>query len=738
MKNLSRPRQIIVRLIVVNLLLLAASAIWYAVAPAATSVAVAAAKNKAMLNMNLMADFPFDAATIGQETAVTTSMSALLTNKIYQFVNAVPLSLGEARPWQEFGCAQGNCAHITYYNYTDGGTINAVVNTETDDVVGGWLDETARPAGSTYIVDKAMAIAAADAEVQATLGDIGEVDPAMVPMSGWLYDNDCRENWCVDLSFHSPKGDGRIYHVFVNMEQEIVARTFYTRGRANRSAAAALPQGQPYTDGCTEQYGWNVCWEMTANDGINFRDATYNGTTIFSSIKIGQIEAWYPSWPGGYRDEIGFAASVPPFGGTQINDLGDAFEVRQLFTEFTYWPNCICCYRYEEVIRFYADGSFEPRFVSHGPGCDDLSIYRPFWRIDLDLNGPDSDSVWLWQENQWVEVTGETEIHPFVDDLSPDSEKLATSDGDVSYRWHMQRTDPLGLDESHFFILQKKEGEGDGPIVTGPGDTFQPPRQWLGDDPVSGGDVVFWYVPLLHSKKGGPWWCAPDPEPDFSPCEAILRIETAGELTQPTAEEMAEAIAEATPTTLPEPIATPAPTPTPRPIDGGSPEEIVLNAGCGACHKIGAMGEGHKVGPDLSAIGLIAANRIAGMSVEDYLRQSIVDPNAFIVEDCPNGPCIANIMPRDYATRLTPPQIDTIVAYLLERTGQGTDITIIGEGGDGTDGAPAPKAFPAPKMVSGQSQKSTAGLAVQILLLTLVFLLSLFRLLKKPTRNTED
>ncbi len=130
---------------------------------------------------------------------------------------------------------------------------------------------------------------------------------------------------------------------------------------------------------------------MTAHDGVNFRDATFNDQLIFSSAKIGQVEAWYPSWPGGYRDEIGFSASVPPVGDTNIDDLGDGFEVRQLFTEFTRWPNCICCYRYEQVIQFYEDGHLEFRFVSYGPGCDDLSVYRPFWRIDLDLDGPEND-----------------------------------------------------------------------------------------------------------------------------------------------------------------------------------------------------------------------------------------------------------------------------------------------------------------------------------------------------------
>ncbi len=733
MKNLSRPQQIISKLIIVNLALLIISLVWYLVAPAESGVAVAVAKNKQMLDMMLMADIPFSSEEIQKITLDNPEMAQLLSRKKTQFVNAVPLSRGEARPWQAEGCEQNNCAHVTYYNYSDGGTINSVVNLDTSQVVGSWLDAKARPSGSTYIMDKTVAIAAADETVQAELGDIGAADPAMVPMSTWLTDDDCRDDWCVDLSYFNPAGDGRIYHVIVNMEQEIVARTFLTRGRADRSMGPALSRERAFQDGCHEQYGWNVCWEMTAHDGINFRDATFQETPIFSSIKIGQVEAWYPSWPGGYRDEIGFAASVPPYGDTQITDLGDSFQVSQLFTEFTYWPNCICCYRYEEIIRFYADGSFEPRFISHGPGCDDLSIYRPFWRIDLDLNGPENDSVWVWQENQWVEATTEMEIYPFVDDLSPEGNKVATIDGDVSYRWHMERTDPLGLDSMRFFILQKKEGEGDGPIVTGPGDTFQPPRQWIDGDPVSGGDVVFWYVPLLKTKKGGPWWCAPDPEPDFSPCEAILRIETAGELHQPTAEELVEAEANATPTATPQPTAVPAPTATPRPIEAANPEELILNAGCGACHSIGSLGEAHKVGPDLSAIGLIAENRIPGMTAEAYLHESIADPNAYIVPDCPNGPCLANIMPRDYANRLTEEQIGTIVAYLLTmkeaQAEQPTDAL--------TPPTPAPKAFPAPKMMGERPLKNQALLTTQILLVTLVFLLTAFLLLKYVTGEKE-
>ncbi|RMG95313.1 MAG: hypothetical protein D6706_12370, partial [Chloroflexi bacterium] len=615
----NRRWQPVLRVLFVGLVLFGVS--WWQYGRFSISrVQVAVAKGKAMMDMAAFAAPPLNVPQI-QQIALNnlTLANKRLTNNTL-FVNAQPLTPGEARPWQDAGCGEQPCALTVFYDTANGGTVNAIVNLATEQVVASWSDPLARPAGSSYLLDKAFAIAANDPRVRSVLGDIGTADPAMIPMSGWLMDDACSRQWCVDLTFHDPAGSGRIFHVFVNMQTEQVARTFYTRGRPNLAVTLPNPQRNAYTNGCHEQYGWEVCWEMTAHDGVLFRDARFKGKLIFSSAKIGQIEAWYPSWPGGYRDEIGFAASVPPFGDTLINDLGEGFEVRQLFTEFTHWPNCICCYRYEEIIRFFADGSLEFRFVSHGPGCDDLSIYRPFWRINLDLGGAETDSVWLWEGTTWEEVTTETEIHPFVDMRSPEGDRLATFDGDLNYRWFMERTDPLGLDEAYVFLLHNRETEGEGPIVTGPGDTYQPPRQWLDSEPVSGEDITLWFVPLLKTKKGGPWWCMPDPEPGINQCEAVLRGEPGEELRQPTAEELAEMEGTATAVSSPTPIATPMPTPTPRPIEGNTPEEIILNSGCGACHQIGALGEAGKVGPDLSNIGTIASERIPGMSAADYLR----------------------------------------------------------------------------------------------------------------------
>jgi hypothetical protein len=677
-------RRLLIRLLLINLIVIAAMIVWNR-HQRQDSIQLAIAKGAQLLDMPAMlggytAAYQLDTDRLKSIALADPGLQATLAGQETEFVSALPLTLGEARYWQDEGCGDLNCAYVTLYDPAASGTLEAVVNLERGEVLGHWSNANARPAGSNAILPKAIAIAAADSRVRSILGaDIGAMDPAMIPMSGWLADDDCRDEWCVDLTFHDPSGTGRIFHVFVNLEQEQVARTFYTRARADRSPAAPLAQRDAFSNGCHEQYGWNVCWEMTANDGVNFRDATYNGQSIFSSVKIGQIEAWYPSWPGGYRDEIGFAATVPPFGGTEVTDLGDGFEVKQMFTEFTRWPNCICCYRYEEIIRLYADGRFELIFVSHGPGCDDLSIYRPFWRIDLDLDGGPGDEVWYFEGTQWVEGLEEFEIFPIVEDLSPEGHKLATFDGDLHYRWSMARTDPLGLDEGYLFLLQKNDMEGEGPITTGPGDTFIPPRQWIDGDPLSGEDIVVWHVPLLYTKKGDPWWCMPDPDPDFSPCDAILRAEPAGELRQPTAEELAAGQpAEPTPSATEDPAASPAPSPTSRPIEGEDAEAILLNAGCVSCHQIGSLGEAHKVGPDLTWIGYNATGRVPGMPAEVYIRQSIVEPNAYLAPECPNGPCMANIMPRDYGSRLSEGQLQVLVDYLLQQQGPEPTPAIIG------------------------------------------------------------
>ncbi len=81
-------------------------------------------------------------------------------------------------------------------------------------------------------------------------------------------------------------------------------------------------------------------------------------------------------------------------------------------------------------------------------------------------------------------------------------------------------------------------------------------------------------------------------------------------------------------------------------------------AGCATCHSIepGTI----IVGPSLAGIATTAAQRVEGLSAEDYLRQSITEPDAFLVTGFPK-----NVMPAKYASELSEAEIDSLVSYLL-------------------------------------------------------------------------
>lgn len=80
--------------------------------------------------------------------------------------------------------------------------------------------------------------------------------------------------------------------------------------------------------------------------------------------------------------------------------------------------------------------------------------------------------------------------------------------------------------------------------------------------------------------------------------------------------------------------------------------------GCPVCHSTEPNQAG--VGPSLAGVASRAGQRVAGQSAEDYLRQSILNPNAYIVRGyAPNG------MYQDFGKVLTDKQVNDLVAYLM-------------------------------------------------------------------------
>lgn len=79
---------------------------------------------------------------------------------------------------------------------------------------------------------------------------------------------------------------------------------------------------------------------------------------------------------------------------------------------------------------------------------------------------------------------------------------------------------------------------------------------------------------------------------------------------------------------------------------------------CVACHNI-STNQDRESAPTLYTIGQNAGNRVDGMSAEEYLYFSLVDPDSYIVEDYQAG------QHPNYIDTLSLEEISDIVAYLL-------------------------------------------------------------------------
>ncbi|HEY3126880.1 MAG TPA: cytochrome c [Candidatus Limnocylindria bacterium] len=86
--------------------------------------------------------------------------------------------------------------------------------------------------------------------------------------------------------------------------------------------------------------------------------------------------------------------------------------------------------------------------------------------------------------------------------------------------------------------------------------------------------------------------------------------------------------------------------------------QVYRELGCANCHEASLSNFFRPVGPPLSEIGRIAPKRVPGLIAEDYLRQSITDPGAYVVPGYPDS------MPRGLARDLSPEDLAALVAYL--------------------------------------------------------------------------
>jgi cytochrome c oxidase subunit 2 len=90
----------------------------------------------------------------------------------------------------------------------------------------------------------------------------------------------------------------------------------------------------------------------------------------------------------------------------------------------------------------------------------------------------------------------------------------------------------------------------------------------------------------------------------------------------------------------------------------GAGKAVYEANGCGACHTLKAAASTGKIGPDLDTLPADATR--AGQPLEAFVRESIVNPDAYIEKGFPKG-----VMPHTFAS-LPKSQLDALVQYLID------------------------------------------------------------------------
>jgi len=96
---------------------------------------------------------------------------------------------------------------------------------------------------------------------------------------------------------------------------------------------------------------------------------------------------------------------------------------------------------------------------------------------------------------------------------------------------------------------------------------------------------------------------------------------------------------------------------------GGDPAVATFNSsGCVACHTFSAIpGAVGKVGPSLDT--LVAAAKKAGQPLEAFVKESIVNPNAYVAPGYQPG-----VMPPNFGATIPADKLDQLVQYLVAHT----------------------------------------------------------------------
>jgi cytochrome c oxidase subunit II len=94
-----------------------------------------------------------------------------------------------------------------------------------------------------------------------------------------------------------------------------------------------------------------------------------------------------------------------------------------------------------------------------------------------------------------------------------------------------------------------------------------------------------------------------------------------------------------------------------------SGQSVFAGNNCASCHTLTAAKATGKIGPDLDKLATYAQQ--AHKPLDAFVRESIVNPNAYVQSGYPSG-----VMPQNFGQTIKKPQLDALVAFLVQSAKQ--------------------------------------------------------------------
>ena len=432
-------------------------------------------------------------------------------------------------------CRNNRCYRVEVYDFARNTTLIGTADLTLGKVLT-WRADAGRQAEvPERLKNLAIQLAIRSSEVKEALGGVAPKfsDAQMASTKSALNSTRCErsKHLCVAPTF--VQGNIAIWAIVDLTDFKLVGVQWTNVGeRAESGLPVALLSEQSLSDAAItahycdkntalERLGWKLEYLLTASDGLQISNVSFQGKPLLRSAKLVDWHVSYSERDGfGYSDAVGCpsfsSAAVLPFTAPSVTESVESgkstgVKLEQEFRSLG-WPGA-CNYSYRQSFEFYADGRFRPTAASIGAGCGNDGTYRPVLRIEPAGNDWNFETQNQGQfepvlQERYFDANGETDATGarfrlknklFEFQIEPGRGQFASGRGDNE--WVYVTANRSGRDEGSSDLLTL------GPCCNS--DFRQGPELFLDAKPEAlDGSLVFWYVPQLkNDDRVGQEYC---------------------------------------------------------------------------------------------------------------------------------------------------------------------------------------------------------------------------------------